>query len=117
MPQKTVTLRRWQIGGAFLLLALSYFVVGLVHHNDIVRVTRDERRIANLVQENQQRIHEIQISRIKSCERTYQAFFDLFSPVIPKKQSAQDSARTKLFFHKVDVKKRGCVKQVSTGTP
>lgn len=76
------------------------------------KLTRENARLAR---ENRRRIAEIQRSRVLSCERTYQAFVDLFTPSIPpsSQQTPEERKRTQDFFRRVEQKKAECAKQVS----
>ena len=97
MPRKIVTVRRWEVVIAFVMVTASY-VIGLWL----------------IVHLNNERIADINKSRLESCQRTYEGVrqvFRVFFPDDPKGEQAQDIHK---FNRRVDALKRGCERQTAT---
>lgn len=63
---------------------------------------------------NRQRIHDIQKSRVLSCQRNYQTTRDIFRPFFPPKKhrTVKQQENINKFLHLTDPRK--CIKQVAT---
>jgi hypothetical protein len=75
--------RARRISAAFVVLTLIFLAVligfGIVIHN----VQNNSSKIKGLVVENTNRIHDIQRSRVESCQRTYEGIRQVFKPFFP----------------------------------
>lgn len=89
MPMHAVTIRRWQLGLAFLILALSY-VAGLFW---------------------------IQEGRLQSCERTYQGVADVFAPFKPAHLTDGQKRDWEKFERRIAFLKGNCGNQIRLWHP
>lgn len=97
MPRRVVTLHRWQIVGAFVAVTAG-FVIGAVIFAGW----------------NNDRIADIQQSRIASCRQTYEGVRQVFRPFLrpPAKRSAKERRDVRKFNATVNELKRRCDVQI-----
>jgi len=120
MPTKTVTLRRWQVVGAFVILTLSFVGMGIWMNanwdktNDLVHKTA-KLTISNKhqIQELKRQKRQIQEARVHSCKTTYGAFNEVFEPFFPppKLRTPQQDADLVKLKKTVKSLQAGCAKQ------
>lgn len=67
---------------------------------------------------NHNRINDIQQGRISSCQRTYQAFIEVFKPVEPppSKRTPEENARVHQFNRTIRRLQRNCSHQIAGKT-
>ena len=97
MPRKVVTVRRWEVVFAFVAVTAAY-VIGLwltVHLNN-------------------ERITDINQSRLESCQRTYEGVRQVFNVFFPDAPKGQEKKDIRKFNRRVDALKRGCERQTAT---
>jgi predicted PurR-regulated permease PerM len=69
---------------AFIILTIVFFAV-LVGFAWVVHdVQQNSGRINTLVAENSNRIHDVQQSRVESCQKTYEGIREVFKPFFPQ---------------------------------
>lgn len=99
MPMHVVTVKRWQVVGAFLAVAASFVYGAWVftgYNND--------------------RIRDIQQNRLVSCEQTYEGVREVFRPFFRpfKERTAKERRDIVKFNDTVDRLKARCDVQVAT---
>jgi hypothetical protein len=75
--------------------------------------------VVSLSNQNQQRIDDIQTSRVQSCEQTYEGVRQVFHPFfVPEAQETRKQRADQAKFNRVvDRLKAKCDKQVATRKP
>jgi len=74
MPNKPITFRRWQVFAAFVILTVSFVIMGVILR-DLSR--QNEEIIMQNKKQVQRQIQLIQRSRIESCQTTFRIIRDL----------------------------------------
>lgn len=65
-----------------------------------------------LAKENENRIDDIQVSRVSSCRQTYNGIHDVFLPFFPPQpRTAEQAADVKKFNDTIERLRNGCTKQ------
>lgn len=97
---------------AFIAITMIFFATCVGFAWVVHDVNDNSKQLAELVAENQDRIADIQLARIESCEKTYEGIREVFSPFFPKppltKQQVDNLER---FNTTIVTLKAGCVKQ------
>ena len=86
---------------AFCLITLLFFIIVL--------------GFSITLRENSQRIREIQNSRIQSCEETYSAIRQVFSPFLSKPpMTDRERVEIEQFYNQINKLREGCRVQTAT---
>jgi len=86
-------------------LAVIALLLSVVANTYLYSSTRD------LAAENQNRIAEIQQSRVDSCRRTYEGVREIFRPFLQPGQTPQQAASWEKFNQSIDTLKAKCKAQ------
>lgn len=117
-PKATPITRSIKI--AFVIVTLIFFVTALAFSwlvIDVRNLNTNHEQIANdnreLISENEDRIVDIQASRIESCQRTYEGIREVFQPLLPPESERTEKQKENLkkFNDKIDELKSNCPKQ------
>lgn len=83
MPNKVVTFRRWEVIVAFVVLTISFTVMGVILHKEINR--------------NTNAIKLIQASRVEACQQNYKDIRDVLTLFLLDNRQDKSSSITKEF--------------------
>jgi hypothetical protein len=84
--------------------------------NILHRIQHNAHHIDELVQANSDRIHDIQQSRVDSCERTYEGIREVFKPFYPPKpRTLKQIQDLETFNDTINNLKAHCVIQTHPG--
>lgn len=100
MPMKEITLRRWEVIGSFIAVAAA-FVVGAIIFTGY----------------NNDRIRDIQFSRLVSCRQTYEGVRQVLRPFFRplSERTPKERRDIEKFNDTVDKLKSQCDIQIDTG--
>lgn len=120
MPLKSITVQRWEISLAFLVLCIS-FVAAIAWGTHLSHEVNDKnhQRLADvqrLGHQNHQLILRIQQGRLESCRRTYEGIRQAFQPFFARSRLSPEGRRdVRTFNRRINALQAQCPAQIHAG--